>query len=42
MMRTSANYLLEVNHQSNVIVAKETPTYEKDYFDFLRPMGQIN
>lgn len=30
MMRTSAHYLLEINHQSNIISAKETPTYNED------------
>ena len=42
MMRTSANYFLEIDHQSNIIELKETPTYNEDNEDKLPMMGQID
>ena len=39
MMRTSAHYFLEIDHQSNIIEAKETPTYYEDHEDNCPMMG---
>jgi hypothetical protein len=41
-MKTSADYFLEIDHQSNVIELKETPKYNEDNEDNFPMMGQID